>query len=58
VADLPFGKIPDRSDFTRLGHEERVRYWESCVQRSAALAEEFAALIDSSDPLRGVTRLQ
>ncbi|MEJ2531112.1 MAG: patatin-like phospholipase family protein [Halioglobus sp.] len=58
IADLPFGKIPDRSDFTRLGHEERVRYWESCVTRSAALAEEFAALIDGSDPLRGVTLLR
>ena len=58
VADLPFGKIPDRSDFTRLGHEERVRYWEICVARSAALAEEFAALVDDSDPLRGATLLR
>lgn len=55
VADLPLGKIPDRSDFTHMQHQERVRYWEQCVKRSEALAEEFAALISGSDPLRGVT---
>lgn len=55
TAGLPHGKIPDRSDFNRMGHEERVRYWEECVQRSKALAEEFYALINGSDPLAGVT---
>ena len=57
VADLPQGKIPDRGDFTRLAHEERVRYWEQCVARSQALAEEFKALIGGDDPLAGVTVL-
>jgi hypothetical protein len=55
VADLPLGKIPDRSDFNKLRHRERVRYWEQCVQRSRALAEEFAGLIGGADPLNGVT---
>ena len=54
VASLPQGKIPDRSDFTRLPHDERVLYWEVCVERSKALAEEFAELITQEDPLRGV----
>ena len=55
TAQLPLGKIPDRSDFTRMEHEERVRYWEQCVASSVALAEEFATLIESGDPLRGAT---
>ena len=55
IADLPMGKIPDRSDFTHLEHDDRVRYWEQCVERSKALAQEFAELIGGSDPLRGVT---
>jgi hypothetical protein len=55
VADLPLGKIPDRSDFNKLSHEARVRYWEQCVERSKALAEEFAGLIGGADPLQGVT---
>ena len=54
VADLPQGKIPDRSDFTRLEHEQRVSYWQVCVERNKALADEFAALISGSNPLEGV----
>jgi len=57
VADLPYAKIPDRRDFTRLSHEERVRYWQSCVERNKALAEEFSALVSGSDPLAGTTIL-
>ena len=55
IADLPLGKIPDRSDFSRLEHQQRVRYWEQCVERSKALAEEFEELVTGADPLRGVT---
>jgi hypothetical protein len=55
VADLPYGKIPDRSDFTKMAEEERIRYWQTCVARGAALAEEFAELINGGDPLRGAT---
>lgn len=55
IADLPLGKIPDRSDFTRMGHDERVRYWEQSVECSKALAEEFAELLQGSDPLAGAT---
>ncbi|MBP6700430.1 MAG: patatin-like phospholipase family protein [Halioglobus sp.] len=57
TADLPHGKIPDRTDFNRLPHEERVRYWEQCIARASALAEEFGDLIQGSDPLRGATLL-
>ena len=46
IADLPQGKIPDRS-------EERVKYWETCIERSRALAEEFSALLAQRDPLAG-----
>lgn len=55
IADLPQGKIPDRSDFTRMAPDERINYWTSCISRSQALAEEFSDLINSDDPLRGVT---
>ena len=55
IAGLPFGKIPDRNDFTKLGEEERIRYWEECIERSRALAEEFTALMHSSDPLARIS---
>ena len=54
IADLPHGKIPDRSDFSRMENEERVAYWEHCISASQALAAEFAELGDGSDPLAGV----
>lgn len=55
VAGLPQGKIPDRSDFSRMNHEARVAYWEECVRRSKALAEEFEEILQQSDPLRYAT---
>jgi Patatin-like phospholipase len=58
IADLPHQKIPDRSDFNNLGVEERIRYWETSIERSTALAAEFAELILSDDPLRGVTVME
>ena len=57
TAGLPLGKIPDRSDFSRLEHAERVRYWEQCVERSKVLAEEMAEVLLASDPLRWATVL-
>lgn len=55
TADLPMGKIPDRNDFTKFGEEERIAYWQICVERSRALAEEFSALLNGNNPLAGVT---
>lgn len=57
TAGLPFGKIPDRADFSRLEHTERVQYWEQCIEHSKALAEEMAEVLVGSDPLRGATVL-
>ncbi len=53
IASLPFGKIPDRGDFKRLRRSERIAYWEACVERGRALADEFAALLAADDPLAG-----
>lgn len=55
IASLPYGKIPDRNDFKRLGEQERLRYWEHCIERGRELAEEFAELVHGDDPLAGVT---
>ncbi|TDG12548.1 patatin-like phospholipase family protein [Seongchinamella unica] len=54
VATLPHGKIPDRNDFNRFDPQRRVRYWQQCIDASAALAGEFADLLAQDDPLAGV----
>jgi hypothetical protein len=57
VAQLPHGKIPDRNDFSRMEYEERVRYWEACIEKGKVLAEDFAELLTQTDPLKGVNVL-
>lgn len=41
IAKLPYGKIPDRHDISRLSHGERKRYWRTVVQETNALVEDF-----------------
>ncbi len=55
ITHLPHGKIPDRSDFSRFGFEERTRYWQDCINQNKALADEFNDLIAQNNPLQGVT---
>ena len=47
VASLPYGKIPDRHDFTRFEPTERRRIWKECVSACAALADEFHEVIET-----------
>jgi len=58
LANLPFGKIPDRGDFRALPPKERLAYWETCVRESARLAEAFHALITGDNPLYNVQVIQ
>jgi len=54
LARLPHGKIPDRGDFPKMSHDERVRYWQATMDASDALAEDLLELVDGPDPLAGV----
>lgn len=47
VAELPFGKIPDRTDFETLDYSSRVAYWATVLEKSKRLADDFAALVES-----------
>lgn len=49
LATLPFGKLPDRSDFKRfLGKDQdRQRYWQTAMAQSRRLGDEFLELVDS-----------
>ncbi|WP_193164680.1 hypothetical protein [Microbulbifer hainanensis] len=41
VAGLPYGKIPDRNDFYKLSNDERLKYWNTVVDMSKRVAEDF-----------------
>ena len=47
VAALPYGKIPDRTDFSNYAPAERVRVWKHCVSACEALADEFLEVIEN-----------
>ena len=57
LAQLPFGKIPDRRDFGKIPERVRETYWRHCVKESERLADDFHELINGSDPLAGAIRL-
>ncbi|WOJ92014.1 patatin-like phospholipase family protein [Congregibacter variabilis] len=54
IASLPDGKIPDRSDFTRMQPKERLRYWQACIERSKELADDFQRQLDNPNPLADI----
>ncbi|MGE5453375.1 MAG: phospholipase [Acidobacteriota bacterium] len=51
VKTLPFGKLPDRSDFTGLETPLRIQTWTRAVSQSRQLADEWAQWLDRGCPL-------
>src|SRR5690606_35369874 len=46
IANLPRGRIPDRSDFVKMPHADRVRTWRSVVAACAALADDLNDVLE------------
>jgi hypothetical protein len=46
VENLPFGKIPDRTDFTTMDDAQRLPYWRRVVAEGERLADEFQHLVE------------
>lgn len=57
VSRLPYGKIPDRTDFKTLAFPERLNYWREVLAQSQRLADDFAALVAGSGGLTNVEPL-
>ncbi|MCJ9429079.1 hypothetical protein [Kordiimonas marina] len=51
VASLPYGKIPDRKDFSDLEDDERWPYWRTVIEESYRLGDEFQTLLEKPDEL-------
>ena len=54
IAQLPNGKLPDRTDFTRFAtdYRGRVTAWTAATSASRQLADEFAQWLQRPDPSR------
>lgn len=49
VAGLPYGKIPDRNDFTDLDADTRIKYWNTVFSETEKLAEAFDKDLDTAN---------
>lgn len=49
LSKLPYGKLPDRKDFSRYLNDdrERQRYWRKAMDESIRLGDEFLELADT-----------
>ena len=52
VAQLPNGKLPDRTDFSRYGQDAaaRAKAWRRAADESQRLADELARWLEQPDP--------
>jgi len=49
IKSLPYGKIPDRTDFTKMTPKERQAYWQLVFIASEQLAQEFSQFYQTQD---------
>jgi hypothetical protein len=49
VSRLPYGKIPDRRDFSVLDNDRRIAYWRTVVAEGERMADELRRVLDSGD---------
>ncbi|GAA6205414.1 patatin-like phospholipase family protein [Thalassotalea sp. SU-HH00458] len=49
IASIPFGKIPDRKDFTEMDATTRIKYWRTVLTETERLAERFDAFCQQPD---------
>lgn len=49
ISSIPYGKIPDRTDFTEFSGRdgERLVYWRDVIKRSRVIGEEFMEAVNS-----------
>ncbi len=49
IASLPYNKIPDRTDFTEMEPEQRLKYWQQVFVDSEQLAQQFKDFYQTQD---------
>jgi hypothetical protein len=49
IQSLPYGKIPDRTDFTKLDAPTRIKYWLEVLEQTEKIAECFNNFVIKQD---------
>ncbi|MFC4699557.1 patatin-like phospholipase family protein [Glaciecola siphonariae] len=58
IASLPYQKIPDRKDFSKMSPEQRIPYWHKVMAESERLAQAFVEWVGSSNPSKNVQAIR
>ena len=48
INELPLSKVPDRSDFTKLSNQQRMKNWKKVVSSCERLADEFNQILEKN----------
>lgn len=49
VKSLPYGKIPDRKDFTTMDDDSRIKYWQQALVQTEQMADDLDRFITAQD---------
>jgi len=58
VSRLPYGKIPDRTDFQKFDYPSRLQYWQKSLDQSRLIADDFAEMVQSGKGLDKIKPLE
>ncbi len=58
VMRLPYQKISDRSDFTKMETQQRIDYWQTVLAESERLADDFAQLVEQNIGLEQIRPIE
>jgi hypothetical protein len=47
VESLPFSKIPDRTDFTKMEPAQRIKYWKTVLSETERLSDSFNNFLEN-----------
>jgi hypothetical protein len=46
IESLPYSKIPDRTDFTKMDSNQRIKYWKIVLSETEKLSDYFNEVLD------------
>ncbi len=55
IASLPYGKIPDRTDFAKLSVAERFKYWQQAVDQGQRMADQLREWVTTGEIRNKIT---
>jgi patatin-like phospholipase len=49
IESLPYSKIPDRTDFTKMSSAQRIKYWKTVLSETEKTSDYFNEFLDKKD---------